>query len=495
MILEEDLQELFYDLHESGLFADGKTISDAMLLRPAATILQAYRSERLTVDFDLRAFFDANFETVAIGETGYETEAGITVESHIDRLWEVLTRHPDSAVKISSRIPLPYPYIVPGGRFDEIYYWDSYFTMLGLRQAGRINMIRHMIDNFAWMLTTYGLIPNGNRTYYLGRSQPPFFACMVQMLAEIEGDHIYGKYKPALEQEYAFWMQDSDTITAGQSRLRVTYSHGHLVNRYYDNVLQPRTEMYSDDAELIASGGQSLVTDIRAACESGWDFSSRWLRDQQSLEQIRTTEVVPVDLQCLLYNLERVLKKCFELAKETQQAQYYGRLAESRAAYIREHMYDGREGFFYDVDGPTGASTGVLSLATVYPLYFGLASPVQAAAVSDVLEVQLLKAGGLVTTTYNTGQQWDSPNGWAPLQWLAYSGLRRYGYHKLAQTLSRRWLSLNDKVFAATGKLMEKYNVVDTSLPSGGGEYPVQDGFGWTNGVYLAMKAAEHSVT
>jgi len=115
---------------------------------------------------------------------------------------------------------------------------------------------------------------------------------MVQMLAEIEGDHIYGKYKPALEQEYAFWMQDSDTITAGQSRLRVTYSHGHLVNRYYDNVLQPRTEMYSDDAELIASGGQSLVTDIRAACESGWDFSSRWLRDQQSLEQIRTGDGV-----------------------------------------------------------------------------------------------------------------------------------------------------------------------------------------------------------
>jgi len=490
MILEKELQELFYDLHESGLFPDGKIISDAALRVSPTEVLAAYRSRKSAADFDLQSFFDEFFVVATAGESGYVTEEGISIGEHIDKLWSVLTRTADDELGFSSRIPLPHPYIVPGGRFDEIYYWDSYFTMLGLRVAGRTDMITHMVDNFAWMLDTYGLIPNGNRTYYLGRSQPPFFACMVQLLADIEGDQVYERYLTALQQEYDFWMTGADKASPQGSYRRVVNYQGNTVNRYYDNIEQPRTEMYTDDVELIAKGGQQLVTHIRAACESGWDFSSRWLADQQSLDSIHTTDIIPVDLNSLLYNLEEVLHKTYQMIGDDENAQLLSGKAAARRSFVREQMYS-TMGYFADVDITSGRHTGVLSAATVFPLFFHMATEEQAAAVSKAINQHLLRDGGLVTTTLQTGQQWDSPNGWAPLQWMAYQGLCNYGHHELAHTIRDRWLSLCEKVFDNTGKLMEKYNVVDTSLLSGGGEYPVQDGFGWTNGVYLALQAAK----
>jgi len=246
--------------------------------------------------------------------------------------------------------------------------------------------------------------------------------------------------------------------------------------------------MYSDDIELIRSGGQQLVTHIRAACESGWDFSSRWLADPMNLDTIHTTDIIPLDLNCLLYNLEQTLSKAYQIIDNQKLSDHFQFLSLERKKHIQQLLFDDELNSFVDYDFKKKRSTGIISAACVYPLYFNIANEEQAATVADIIVNRLLKAGGIVSTDINTGQQWDSPNGWAPLQWMAYVGLKNYGYTDLANTIKKRWLSLNEKVFYKTGKLMEKYNVVDINLESGGGEYPVQDGFGWTNGVYLTLK-------
>ena len=222
-------------------------------------------------------------------------------------------------------------------------------------------------------------------------------------------------------------------------------------------------------------------------CESGWDFSSRWCKAPDQLGTIHTTDMVQVDLNCLLYHLEDLLSNIFKGLGESEREGIYRQLADSRKNSIDQYFWWQSGQFYHDYDFVLGDHTPSISAAAVYPLFFGLSTDQQARAVASKIERHLLRDGGLLTTNFESGQQWDAPNGWAPLQWMAIKGLRNYGYDALANRIKTRWVDLNTKVFKNTGKLMEKYNVVDTNLSSGGGEYPVQDGFGWTNGVLLKL--------
>lgn len=497
-VCEDALAELFTDLHHARLVADGKEISDAVLRKPPEAVLAAYRHARHAEGFDLRTFFQEHFEKAPERHQAYQSDTRLSVEEHITRLWDVLKREPTDPDYYSTRIRLPYPYIVPGGRFNEIYYWDSYFTMLGLQVSGRMDLLQSMVDNFSWMIAQYGFIPNGSRTYYLGRSQPPFYALMVRLLADAVGEQVLGKYLPYLEQEYAFWMAGAEETTGarGAHRRVVALTEGRILNRYYDDIQRPRTEMYLDDVELIErqpEHAQRMILDIRAACESGWDFSSRWCAVSDRLDTIHTTDILPVDLNALLYYLEQTLADAHRVQGNANEQVRYVALAEQRKAVMQAVFWNEATAFYHDYDFVQGASTPVFSLAAMFPLFFGIATPEQAAACARRIEADFLRAGGLLTTCEQTGQQWDAPNGWAPLQWMAIQGLRCYGYEALAETIAERWIALNVKVYKATGKLMEKYNVVDTDLESGGGEYPVQDGFGWTNGVLLALMQVQRA--
>ena len=171
------------------------------------------------------------------------------VRQHLEALWNVLRRAPSDGG--GTLVPLPFPYIVPGGRFREIYYWDSYFTMLGLQVSGQVEMIQNMVDNFAYLISEIGFIPNGNRTYYLGRSQPPFFALMINLLGESTGESSLLKYREPLEKEYAFWMDGEDRITEpGKGYRRVVKLPGEvIVNRYWDDNDTPRPEAYTEDIQ------------------------------------------------------------------------------------------------------------------------------------------------------------------------------------------------------------------------------------------------------
>ncbi|GAB4028227.1 alpha,alpha-trehalase TreF [Spirosoma koreense] len=488
---------LFRDVQLGHVFDDSKTFVDCVPKLAPSDLVALYESEKDKPGFDLRAFVEAYFVLPDKVISDYVSDRTISTAEHVNRLWERLTRPPDPHVQGSSRVPLPYPYIVPGGRFREIFYWDSYFTMLGLKQAGRPDLIRSMIDNFAYLIDTFGFVPNGNRTYFLSRSQPPYFSLMVKLLAEIAGQDVLVEFRPQLHREYLFWMGDGgqNTDTAEMARRTVHLAHHKIVNRYWDDTPTPRPEAYRVEVELARTAEplgvdpEELHTHIRAACESGWDFSSRWLADYKTMSSIHTADIVPVDLNCLLYALETTLCESYELTNELAEAERFGQLAETRKGLIQTLFWNENTHFFHDYDTRAHKPTAPVTLAGVFPLFFRLASPQQANHIHDQLKADFLKAGGWVTTLDQTGQQWDWPNGWAPLQWIVYQGLMNYGFAQTAAQGRDNWLALNDKVFQATGKMMEKYNVVDASLTAGGGKYPNQDGFGWTNGVYLALQA------
>ena len=499
-----DLGALFHDVQLAQVFPDSKTFVDARPLFAPADIVARYASARQTSPVDLSSFVAREFEAPRSAGDGERTDTTRTMEAHIRALWSSLTRSPDSRDARSSLIPLPYSYVVPGGRFREVYYWDSYFTMLGLVESGRTDLVKNMLDNFAHLVRTVGHIPNGNRAYYLSRSQPPYFAAMVGLYATATDTARALPYLDALEAEHAFWMDGSTRLAPGQAMRRaVRLRDGAILNRYWDDRPEPRPESYREDFQLAqsvpASAREALYRNIRASAESGWDFSSRWMRDPADLRTLETTELVPVDLNALLYHAERTIAalRAFRgRPADGPVAAAFLRAADARRRALLEIAYDPAEGFFFDVRWRSGDRvTDRPTLAAAAPLYFGLATPEQGRAVAARLQRDFLKPGGFVTTQIASGQQWDAPNGWPPLQWLAIQGAARYGRGDVAADARARWLALNRRTYRVTGKMTEKYDVTDLSKRAGGGEYPTQDGFGWTNGVALGLAAQERAPT
>lgn len=482
--------QLFIDVQMNQLFPDGKTFADCIPKEDLNKILQTYEEQKHTNDFDLNFFVLQHFTLPVIPDSDFEANTTKPVEEHINQLWNVLTRKPDN--ESSSLIPLPYAYIVPGGRFREIYYWDSYFTMLGLQVSGRVDMIENMVNNFSYLIDQVGSIPNGNRTYYVGRSQPPFYSLMVELLAEVKGQAILIQYLPFLEKEYAFWMKGEQFIdeTTIASYHVVKLKDGLSLNRFWDENDTPRPESYREDVELAHqsnSNANELYRHLRAAAESGWDFSCRWFKKADDFSTIHTTDIIPVDLNCLLLHLEITLLKCYSLNNNHEQQTIFLERIERRKKAIEKYCWNDSAGFYFDFDFIQNKQKDIYSLASAAPLFFKATTQQQADKVVKALLEKLLKPGGMICTAVNSGQQWDAPNGWAPLQWMTIIGLENYGYHNEAKAIAHRWIQLNREVFKRTGKLMEKYNVVDTHLEAGGGEYPGQDGFGWTNGVLLSL--------
>ncbi len=482
--------ELFTDVQLGDVFEDSKTFVDMVPHGEPAEVLEAYAREKGAADFDLKAFVDEHFAAPKLYAKDFTSDSALNLDKHIERLWPVLTRDEELQAG-GSLIPLPYDYVVPGGRFREVYYWDSYFTMLGLLVDGQTEYARHMVDNFAYLIDTVGFVPNGNRTYYLSRSQPPFFAAMVRLLGEATGDSLAASYLPQLEREYDYWMRGAAGLTEGQDTLRVArIAGGFTVNRYFDERPRPRPEGYAEDSLLAAKTQREperLYEDLRAACESGWDFSARWFTDPQDLGTIRTTRLAAVDLNSLLFDLEDLLASAYEQAGDEERQQRYAQLAYERRRAVLSKFYDKQQGWFMDYDLDARRPGAFPSLAGVYPLFFGLATQEQADAVAERVEKEFLKEGGLVSTLTESGQQWDAPNGWPPLQYLTIAGLRKYGHEELAREIADRWMASGRKVYARSGKIVEKYNVLDTTSNAGGGEYPNQDGFGWSNGVFARL--------
>lgn len=480
---------LFAAVQERRLFNDSKTFADAVPRRPPAAIMADWAALPLVDDAVIRTFVAANFDLP--DDMAPPPADARPLAEHIAALWPQLTRETPVTPPFASALPLPHRYVVPGGRFRELYYWDSYFTMLGLARSGRQDLVEDMIANFGSLIDRYGHIPNGTRSYYLSRSHPPFFYLMAA-LSQDRSPVARRQRLDWMRAEHAFWMDGADDLVPlGEHRRVVRLADGALLNRYWDDTDGPRDESWVEDAALAAlTPGRSaaeLWRDLRAAAESGWDFSSRWLADGGALGTIRTTRIVPVDLNALLQGLERAISvEAGDLGLAALAADF-GQRAAARAAAIGTHLWNPQARHYADYDLDVGRATDHVTAAMLFPLFVGLANPHRAADTIAALDA-LIAPWGVRTTTLATGQQWDAPNGWAPLHWIAVAALRRYGRSDLADDIADRWLALVTRHYRETGQLLEKYEV-EIGAAGGGGEYAVETGFGWTNGVALEMLA------
>ncbi|QGZ93646.1 Periplasmic trehalase precursor [Terricaulis silvestris] len=478
--------DIFASIHSAaGPAIDTKAFADAETAHSPDLVLADYRSRagETLADFLSRWFVFPHH-----GHSAPACPTGASMLARINALWPALTRHTPVVAAHSSLLPMPGRYIVPGGIFRECYYWDTYFTIVGVDD---LDLRRECVDNIASMIDRHGYMPNGNRTYYLSRSQPPTFYAAVAALDEAAPERAFAHYLPQLVREHSFWMDGAHTLSAGQTHRRVVaLSDGALLNRYWDDRPLPRDEAYRRDLDLCAAIAhrepEELHREIRAGCETGWDFSSRWFADATSIATITTTSIAPIDLNSLLFGLERAIETGARHRGDTMLAEAFRERAEARKSAIERYLWNEELGCFDDYDCRNGHLRHRLTAACAFPLFTGLAAPAHAERSIATITAHLLAAGGVVTSLRVTGEQWDAPNGWAPLQWVVIEGLRRCGAEALAASIAERWLRLVAQVYGHTGKMLEKYDVV-ASEPGGGGEYPLQDGFGWTNGVTAAL--------
>lgn len=427
---------------------------------------------------------------------------------------------------------LPNKYVVPGGRFNEMYGWDSYFIVVGLLRDGRTDLARGMVENFFFEIENYGALLNANRTYYLTRSQPPFLSSMVLDVYEAEkrAGHAdagwLARAYPHLEKDYSMWAREPHL--AGSTGLARYYDFGEgpppegLQDEggFYRKVISyfmvhpEQADHYLVEQEKgkppVSPGSSYAITvcDVpmtmarpecepqrvirlsadyykgdRSMRESGFDISFRF-----GAYGAATHHYAPVCLNSLLYKTEKDLEQIGELLGKRSEAKTWRARAEARKQNMEKYLWDGERGFFFDYDFTEGKRSTYRYLTTYYPLWAGLATPEQAKAVVKNLSA-FEQAGGLAMSPEDSGAQWDYPYGWAPVQMLAIQGIRRYSFNDDADRLSSKFLSTVLENFARDGTIREKYNVVTGSSESHVevGYQANVIGFGWTNAAFLEL--------
>ena len=509
--------DLLHTVQMARIFNDSKTFVDMRLQSDEADVLQAFKALGPSANISKEQvikFVNENFHLVGHDLQQWtpldwrENPAFIdhikdknlkTFASKLNELWKKLGRKITDEARMnparSSLILVANPFVVPGGRFREYYYWDSYWVVNGLLVCGMKDTVKGMIDNFIQLVNTFGFVPNGGRIYYTNRSQPPFLIPIVGLYLNKTGDVDYVKsILNALEKEYTFWRKNRTVeveLSSGKYKLSI----------YAANMNTPRPESYYEDIhtaqEVPEDARSTLFQDIASAAESGWDFSTRWFNHTDykrgSLSSTRTRQIIPTDLNSILYACENLLEKFFRMTGNTAKADEYKTFSEARAAAIEAVLWD-EKGLWLDYDRQLKKRRGDFYASSVVPLWAGV---IRGNITREMIVLRTLKRlrvldypGGLPTSLFSSGQQWDFPNAWPPLQHMLIAGLAESngeGMKQEALNFAQKWITTNYKAWRATSHMFEKFNVSVQGAPGGGGEYDIQVGFGWTNGVILDL--------
>jgi alpha,alpha-trehalase len=433
-------------------------------------------------------------------------------------------------------------YVVPGGRFNEMYGWDSYFIIRGLLRAGRVELARGMVDNFFFEVENYGAMLNANRTYYLTRSQPPFLSSMfvdVYDALQKSGhpDPVWlTKAYADLEKDYEMWNRDphlaGDTglsryydfgegppqeavqDESGFYRKVATYFFFHptQADRYIHESLpavQPSVVEQPIVEQSVAGSPYALqICDVshtmaHAGCDEPHQYklSSDYYKGDRSMREsgfdvsfrfapfgAATQHYAPVCLNSLLYKTEKDMEQISRWLGRGADADKWSKRAEKRKQLITRYLWDDKAGFFFDYNLTTGQRSSYRYATTLYPLWAGLATPEQARAIEKNLTI-LERPGGLSMSTEDSGAQWDLPYGWGNIEMLSVGGLRRYGFNTDADRISYEFLSMVAENFRRDGYIVEKYNVVSRSsdVHAELGYKMNVVGFGWTNAAFLEL--------
>ncbi|XP_018563583.1 trehalase-like [Anoplophora glabripennis] len=399
-----------------------------------------------------------------------------------------------------SLIPLPNGFIVPGGRFQEVYYWDSYWIIKGLLLSEMTDTARGMLENFLSLVERYGFIPNGSRVYYLNRSQPPLLALMVGLYIENTNDvHWLRQYIDVVEKELKWWLSNR-VIDVEKDGVNYTLAH------YASESGTPRPESYFEDISTCLSfedqvDKENCYKDIKSGAESGWDFSTRWFFDAESgtntnLTGIQTRRVVPVDLNSYLCKAFKVMAQLYTRIGNDKKSYEWQKKSSSWQKSIERVLYDKEDGIWHDYDTVLSKPRKLFFPSNFAPLYcdcydtaFRKKYGSRAAKYfvdQGINEYQ----GGIPTSLKQGGEQWDMPNAWPPLQEMVILGLKNTGDSealKISENFAKRWVDANIIGYINSKKMYEKYDTINSGRYGEGGEYNVQDGFGWTNGVALSI--------
>ncbi|KAJ2959529.1 hypothetical protein NQZ79_g5031 [Umbelopsis isabellina] len=535
----------------SNIFTDSKTFVDRPTAKPVEEVLKAF--QQLGKDpsvTDVRMFVDENFL-----EPGMELSQ-VLIKSN--KQPQILERVTDPAYSVwmtdlnqywsnltytfnttflcdgcqTSILPTKRPFVVPGGRFREFYYWDSYFVIEGLLYSELNDVARGMIENFLDFVETYGFLPNGARIYYLNRSQPPFLTRMIKRYLDfVDDEELFTRALPILDIEYEFWMKNTTVEIIDPEN-----DEKHYLNRFNVEYPYPRPEAYYEDwhtahvdKNMTDQERVDLYSDLATGAETGWDYSSRWLRNKnfsgssqfELLKSLNTRAIVPVELNSLLYDMEVQLSQWNTGKKKA----YYQRKAEQRLNSMDRLLWNDEYSSFYDFNLTSQCQQIEFTPANYFPFWLG-AIPERIAkdnvkllsVFSELEGILKLYPGILTTTLVETGLQWDLPNGWPPLQYVTLHALlnvhKRITENKYTQSLSAQvdslktvardlatryvesgfcgWWATGGNVpgylsngghTKDTGHMFEKFNVTVIGRSGGGGEYRPQIGFGWTNSI------------
>ncbi|MCF8365313.1 MAG: alpha,alpha-trehalase [Bacteroidales bacterium] len=409
------------------------------------------------------------------------TETGEKVSHFIKKHWDSTVEfHP---VDTGTLIGLPFPYVIPTVKgentFREMYYWDTYFTNAGLLLDGRTDLAKNNVENILYLVNRFGKMPNGSRTYYLNRSQPPYLSMMVADIFKETADLEWLKSAiTTLENEYRFWMEQRITpcgLNRYSSSADTAYKlkmAEYLKKRFNDSLL---IDSLTREEKIITGSHHT------AEAESGWDFTPRF--------QNRCEDFCPVDLNSYLYLYEKNFAWFYQLAGNKPESEKWRDIARKRKALIHQYCINPDDGLFYDYDYVNDALSSVLSSAIFTTLFAGVASEAQAEKIAESLEI-LETTYGLATCEpgdYKLNYQWSGANGWAPLHFLAVNGLDRYGYYQDASRIARKYVELVERNFVLTGNLWEKYNIEDGSVNTIN-EYEMPAFLGWTAATYNYTK-------
>lgn len=509
---------LLHAVQMAKLYKDDKEFVDMGMSLPPEEILKNFENLSRTHNYSIPRDKLAAFVNTSFRAKGQELEVWTpedwkespqvlknisdpqlrTWAERLHKLWKKLGRKVKAEVinqpQLYSLIPSKHPFIVPGGRFLEFYYWDSYWIMEGLLLSEMPQTVKGMLQNFLDLVLLLGHIPNGARVYYKQRSQPPLLTLMMNSYFSYTQDLPFLRDNiDKLALELDFWTNNrSISVSAGNK----TY----ILNRYFVPFGQPRPESYSKDFELatpLQEGEQAtLYTELKAGAESGWDFSSRWFNGTSkpnSLISIRTSRLVPVDLNAFLCQAEALMSQFYNILGNSQQAQKYQDLRTQRMEAMQALMWDQQKGAWFDYDLDKKQKNPEFYPTNLAPLWAGCFrdSKVVDQALKYLEDSQILTyRSGIPTSLRDSGEQWDLPNAWAPLQDLIIRGLAKSPTprtQEVAFQLAQNWIRTNYDVYSRTSSMYEKYNILNGGQPGGGGEYEVQEGFGWTNGVALML--------
>uniref|UniRef100_A0A915IW69 Trehalase n=1 Tax=Romanomermis culicivorax TaxID=13658 RepID=A0A915IW69_ROMCU len=509
-------------VHDHRLFTkDNKDYVDMSLIKSPNDTLAAFYTAFPNMSginaISLGRFIESHFLPPDLNSRNFESH----IFTYAFQIKKDVGENPDKY----SIINLPNPFIIPGGRFREIYYWDAYWILLGLFHSNMFNTARGMIENYLYLVETYGLIPNGGRVYYLQRSQPPFLAWMLNDYFEYTKDVQFVKrHVRTLEKELVnFWEKKRSFIIEMDNQT-------HRVFHYNTPTNTPRPESYLLDVvhtkNLPAEDKADLYSNIASSAESGWDFSSRWFRDKHNIRLQKTRTILPIDLNAIMCGNYKILARLMQVAEATfkevpwpkmvgvtlfslmwviectirqetpeRYERYYQKYEQCKKT-IKAVFFNQTEGAWFDYHVDTEKHNTEFYPSNLTPLFadcyhFNSSDEYSIAMLKKYLNASkaLQKGDGVPTSMLGTGQQWDWPNAWAPLVHMVVVGLHNTDHPELqemANVVAEHWISHNYLMYWQTNNMYEKYDIVNNKVGTGG-EYEVQEGFGWTNGVVLDL--------